>query len=127
MAPRTPRRKRPLTLSTAAGLISILCSAFCLFRLYLRTGSLLPLIYTCLISGVTFLFYGYDKMQARNLEWRVKETTLHMLELAGGWPGALVGQHYFQHKTRKTGFMVVFWGIVVGWQGFWWVVASAGG
>lgn len=79
-----------------------------------------------MISGVTFFFYGYDKMQARNLEWRVKETTLHVLALSGGWPGALAGQHYFQRKTRKSGFMAVFWGIVVGWQAVWWLIANAG-
>jgi uncharacterized membrane protein YsdA (DUF1294 family) len=61
-------------------------------------------------------------MQARNLEWRVRETTLHFLELIGGWPGALLGQHYFQHKTRKTAFQIPFWAIVVGWQYVWWVV-----
>ena len=66
-------------------------------------------------------------MQARNCEWRVKETSLHLLELLGGWPGALAGQHFFQHKTRKVRFQVVFWGIVVGWQGVWVLVLRGGG
>jgi uncharacterized membrane protein YsdA (DUF1294 family) len=48
--------------------------------------------------------------------------TLHFLALVGGWPGALVGMHFFQHKTRKTGFLVPFWGIVVGWQGVLWTL-----
>jgi uncharacterized membrane protein YsdA (DUF1294 family) len=59
-------------------------------------------------------------MQARNMEWRVKEVTLHTLALVGGWPGALVGMHYFQHKTRKTSFQIVFWVTVLAWQGVWW-------
>lgn len=83
---------------------------------------LAPTIYTCVLSLVTFLFYGYDKMQARNLQWRVKEVTLHALAFCGGWPGALIGMHYFQHKTRKTRFQLVFWGIVLGWQGISWKV-----
>jgi uncharacterized membrane protein YsdA (DUF1294 family) len=98
-----------------------------LIRLY--TISQFPtyaFIYGGLISGVTFLFYGYDKMQARNLEWRVKELTLHTLALVGGWPGALAGMHYFQHKTRKVSFQVVFWGIVAVWEGLWWGVWSGG-
>lgn len=97
-----------------------------LLRLYYRTGSILPFAYTCVISGMTFILYGYDKMQARNLEWRVKEATLHTLEFLGGWPGALAGQHYFQHKTRKTAFQIPFWAIVLGWQGVWWAIWSGG-
>ena len=93
-----------------------------LLRLYATHGSLMPVVYTALVSALTFLFYGYDKMQARNLEWRVKEVTLHTLALLGGWPGALAGMHYFQHKTRKTRFQVWFWMIVLGHQGLAWVV-----
>lgn len=85
-------------------------------------SSLLPLGYHCVISSLTFLLYGYDKMQARNLEWRIKEVTLHTMELLGGWPGALIGQHYFQHKTRKTAFQIPFWTIVMVWQVVWWAV-----
>ncbi|KAL5121307.1 hypothetical protein ACEQ8H_000775 [Pleosporales sp. CAS-2024a] len=89
-------------------------------RLYKSTQSVLPLAWTSIVSGVTFLFYGYDKMQARNNEWRVKEATLHTWALLGGWPGALVGMHYFQHKTRKIAFQVAFWAIVLVWEGIWW-------
>lgn len=87
-------------------------------------SSLLPVAYTGFISGVTFLTFGYDKMQARNLEWRVSELTLHFLACIGGWPGALVGMHFFQHKTRKMAFLVPFWGIVLGWQGVLWTVLN---
>ena len=38
---------------------------------------------------------------------------LHMLEALGGWPGALVGQRWFRHKTRKARFQGVFWAIVL--------------
>lgn len=71
---------------------------------------------------MAFVFYGVDKMQARNLEWRVKETTLHTLAIIGGWPGALVGMHFFQHKTRKAAFQVPFWIILMGWQVVSWTV-----
>jgi uncharacterized membrane protein YsdA (DUF1294 family) len=92
--------------------------------MYTRTGLLVPLAYISIISAVTFLFYGYDKLQARNLEWRVRETTLHVLAILGGWPGALVGQHYFQHKTRKTAFLLPFWAIILGWQALWWTASG---
>ncbi len=29
--------------------------------------------------------------------------------LAGGWPGALLGQALFRHKHRKAAFQWVFW------------------
>jgi uncharacterized membrane protein YsdA (DUF1294 family) len=31
-----------------------------------------------------------------------------------------VGMHFFQHKTRKTRFLVPFWMIVFGWQSALW-------
>lgn len=121
MPPRGPKpRRRPWTLATVAGITSLILPSVTILRLYTAHGSLTPIAYTCLLSGVTFLYYGYDKMQARNLEWRVKEVTLHLLAAAGGWPGALAGMHYFQHKTRRTSFQVVFWGIVLGWEGIAW-------
>ena len=61
-------------------------------------------------------------MQARHMEWRVKEVTLHTFGLLGGWPGALAGMHFFQHKTRKTAFQLPFWAIVSIWQFVWWAM-----
>jgi uncharacterized membrane protein YsdA (DUF1294 family) len=106
--------------------MSLVLPTVTLIRLYTITHSLLPVAWTCIASGVTFMFYGYDKMQARNMEWRVRETTLHTMAVVGGWPGALLGMHYFQHKTRKRAFQVVFWGIVLAWEGLYWSVWNGG-
>ena len=123
MPPRKPpHRHRPITAATVSGALALALPALALLHVYINAGSLVPSVYTCIASVFTVLLFGYDKMQARNLEWRVRETTLHACAVLGGWPGALLGMHYFQHKTRKTRFLVVFWGIVVAWQGFWWVV-----
>jgi uncharacterized membrane protein YsdA (DUF1294 family) len=123
MPPNRPRpRHRPITPATIAGVFSLVLPTCTLIRLYAATHSVIPIAWTCIASGITFVYYGYDKMQARNLEWRVKEVTLHMLALAGGWPGALLGMHYFQHKTRKTRFQIVFWTTVLAWEGVWWSV-----
>jgi uncharacterized membrane protein YsdA (DUF1294 family) len=43
----------------------------------------------------------------------VPEKTLHMMALAGGWPGAWLAQKMFRHKTSKKEFQVVFWLTVV--------------
>jgi uncharacterized membrane protein YsdA (DUF1294 family) len=127
MPPNRPKpRRRPWTIATIAGIVSLILPTCSLFRLHTSTHSIIPLAWTCVTSGVTFLFYGYDKMQARNMEWRVKEMTLHALALVGGWPGALVGMHFFQHKTRKTRFQLVFWATVLAWQGVWWTLWTGG-
>jgi uncharacterized membrane protein YsdA (DUF1294 family) len=64
-------------------------------------------------SAAAFVTYGFDKRRAGAGGRRVPERTLHLLALAGGWPGALLGQRQFRHKTQKTWFRVVFWATVV--------------
>ena len=60
-------------------------------------------------SVATFIAYGLDKSAARTNAWRIPETTLHFLALIGGWPGALIAQRVFHHKSRKLSFQFVFW------------------
>jgi uncharacterized membrane protein YsdA (DUF1294 family) len=60
-------------------------------------------------SVATFIAYGLDKSAARTNAWRIPEATLHVLALIGGWPGALVAQHVFHHKSRKLSFQIAFW------------------
>lgn len=65
-----------------------------------------------------FLYWS-DKRKARADTWRTPENVLHAVELAGGWPGALLAQQVFRHKTRKVSFQLVFWLIVLLHQVFW--------
>jgi uncharacterized membrane protein YsdA (DUF1294 family) len=61
-----------------------------------------------LIAGaVTFAYYGYDKAQARRGGWRVPESILHLLALAGGFLGGWAGMYAFHHKTREPVFKVI--------------------
>ncbi|WP_454739750.1 DUF1294 domain-containing protein [Cupriavidus necator] len=46
-------------------------------------------IVSLLASVVTFFAYADDKTRASRNAWRTPETTLHLLALCGGWPGAL--------------------------------------
>ncbi|MBZ2168784.1 DUF1294 domain-containing protein [Marinobacter sp. F4216] len=69
---------------------------------------LLPVAYGAM-SLVTFLMYAVDKGAAERGNRRVPEGRLHLFELLCGWPGALVGQQFFRHKTRKTSFQAAFW------------------
>lgn len=53
--------------------------------------------------------HGLDKRRAATGGRRVRERTLHLLALSGGWPGGLWAQRRFRHKTRKPAFLLVFW------------------
>jgi uncharacterized membrane protein YsdA (DUF1294 family)/cold shock CspA family protein len=64
------------------------------------------------MSLVTFLCYAHDKSAAEQKAWRVRESTLHLLAFAGGWPGALVAQHVLRHKCSKHSFQWEFWFLV---------------
>ena len=64
-------------------------------------------------SLITLVMYGWDKRRAIKGGSRVPERTLHLGELLGGWPGALLAQKMFRHKTQKASFRRVFWLIVV--------------
>lgn len=68
----------------------------------------MPVLYAA-ASGAAFLAYGLDKGSAQAGGRRTPESTLHMLALFGGWPGAWVAQQAFRHKTQKTSFRVVYW------------------
>jgi uncharacterized membrane protein YsdA (DUF1294 family)/cold shock CspA family protein len=59
-------------------------------------------------SLLTFMMYAVDKSAARNGAWRTQESTLHLLSLAGGWPGALLAQQKLRHKSKKPSFRSVF-------------------
>lgn len=73
-----------------------------------RVGVAVALLYAAL-SVVSFGLYAADKSAAQRGAWRVRESTLHIADLLGGWPGGLVARHAFRHKTRKQPFRTVFW------------------
>jgi uncharacterized membrane protein YsdA (DUF1294 family)/cold shock CspA family protein len=72
----------------------------------------LPLPYI-VMSLFTFCLYAFDKSAAMNRRRRTPENTLQGLALLGGWPGALVAQRMFHHKSKKASFQALFWFIVV--------------
>ncbi|WP_053213813.1 DUF1294 domain-containing protein [Pseudomonas sp. Q12-87] len=85
----------------------------------LKEASWVPLVAYGSVSVVAFVLYWNDKRKARADAWRTPENVLHAVELAGGWPGALLAQQVFRHKTRKVSFQMVFWFIVLLHQVFW--------
>jgi uncharacterized membrane protein YsdA (DUF1294 family)/cold shock CspA family protein len=99
-------------------LFALLCLLPLVGSLY-RMSTALPLALYAIVSLLTFFLYWRDKHSALKDRWRTPETTLHLFELAGGWPGALVAQQVFRHKTRKLSYQLAFWLIVVLHQAFW--------
>jgi uncharacterized membrane protein YsdA (DUF1294 family) len=69
--------------------------------------------YVVLISIITYAVYDADKQRARIQAWRISESTLHLLEVMGGWPGAWLGQRLLRHKSAKKSYQLVFWNIIM--------------
>lgn len=103
------------------GVLLIVCALplFGALSMWLQGISLVPLTAYGVVSVLTFFMYWADKRKARVDAWRTPENILHALELAGGWPGALLAQQVFRHKTRKVSFQILFWAIVALHQVFW--------
>ena len=99
--------------TTNSGMTSLLVSV--IFLTIVLTSILVakipPLIFLIYIffSLITFFMYALDKYAAKKGAWRTQESTLHLLALLGGWPGALVAQQSLRHKSRKKEFRSVFW------------------
>jgi uncharacterized membrane protein YsdA (DUF1294 family) len=70
-----------------------------------------------LASVVAFIAHGLDKRAAIRGRRRVPEARLHLMELIGGWPGAVLAMLLFHHKTSKPSFLVITVAIVALWGG----------
>jgi len=111
-------RVRPQTPSSVQWGTATLFAIPVFLVLYLAAGvfwkapAWIALVYLAL-SVFTFLAYWHDKTAATHGERRTPESTLHMLALAGGWPGALLAQQFLRHKSAKAEFRSVFWATAV--------------
>ncbi|HKK05412.1 MAG TPA: DUF1294 domain-containing protein [Gammaproteobacteria bacterium] len=79
------------------------------------------------VSLIAFIVYAADKSAAKRGAWRTQENTLHLLSVAGGWPGALVAQQLLRHKSKKRSFRAVFWvTVIVNCAGLAWLLTPEG-
>ncbi|EIC23513.1 cold shock and DUF1294 domain-containing protein [Thiorhodovibrio frisius] len=85
----------------------------------------IPLIAYPLMSLIAFFAYARDKLSAIRNTWRIPESSLHLLEALGGWPGAYLAQKSMRHKTVKTSYQITYWLIVCLHVAFWatWLIA----
>lgn len=64
-------------------------------------------------SGISFSLYVYDKSEAGQGRRRIPEAALIGWGAVGGWPGGLLAQMIFWHKTTKRSFQSLFWITVI--------------
>lgn len=64
------------------------------------------------LSACSLRLYAHDKHRARRGGWRVRERTLHTVDLLGGWPGAWVARRVLRHKSSKQSFSRVYFATV---------------
>ncbi|MGX9728541.1 MAG: DUF1294 domain-containing protein [Candidatus Electronema sp. VV] len=104
------RRKSGLRSSVIALLF---LAAVAIVSFYLNKIPRLIFIIYVFASLLTFIMYAKDKSAAKNGSWRTPESTLHLLSLFCGWPGALIAQQILRHKSKKESFRFVFWTTVL--------------
>lgn len=64
------------------------------------------IVYLLLINLISFLLFGYDKMQAKAGKARIPESNLFLVTLAGGGIGSWIGMKWFRHKTLHMNFVI---------------------
>ena len=115
--PGVPLRKRLKRGSPSWGVVNAL--AITMFPIFYFVASVLwevPIWVGGIYIGASilaFVVYSIDKAAAVANTWRVPESTLLLIGMAGGWPGAIVAQQLLRHKSSKQSFRAVFWVTVV--------------
>lgn len=105
-APQGNRQRKPARGMAVVGIVFLLGSVVGTML------GILPAVTTIsgvLMSVLSYWMYAEDKFAAGKGGQRIRESTLHVLDLLGGWPGAFVAQQQFRHKTVKASFRWTFW------------------
>ncbi|HZX80219.1 MAG TPA: cold shock and DUF1294 domain-containing protein [Lysobacter sp.] len=104
-----PRRARPFRATGVAAIFAIAVSVACF-------AGLLPWtvvgVYAA-ASALLYFVYLADKAAAQRGRRRTPESTLHLLALVGGWPGAAFAQQHFEHKRSKRDFVGTYVATIV--------------
>lgn len=113
-----------------ASLSLALAIFFIVFVIAMVLAGKLPAMMLALYLGASFIAfaaYALDKSAAQNDRWRTPESTLHLLGIIGGWPGALFAQRFLRHKSKKQSFQLTFWvTVMLNCGGFIWLLIPDG-
>jgi uncharacterized membrane protein YsdA (DUF1294 family)/cold shock CspA family protein len=97
-----------LHLATAAMLLILLQINLMLGQVPLWLASL----YVSM-GAVSMIAYSWDKKAARLGLWRIRESRLLLIDLAGGVIGGLIAQHIYRHKRSKQSYQAMMVGVIV--------------
>ena len=115
MADRVPTRRRGRSRRGLArglpGALGLAALFFAVLGALVLLGKISVIVVAAhgVLSVVAFLMYRADKSAATQGRRRTPESTLHTVDIVGGWPGALVARRVFRHKTVKQPFRSIFW------------------
>lgn len=79
----------------------------------LSISPIYPVAYLLVINLITFTEYKTDKQRARLKLARTPEIALHLWEIIGGWPAALLAQRKYRHKCSKSSYQSIYWFIII--------------
>ena len=129
--PSKPYLARNPTWAALARSVNYLAALVCITSLIASywlsyTPLIIPVMYA-FFSFAAILVYAKDKYAAKRGTQRTPESTLHILALLGGWPGAILAQQKFRHKTRKLSFRIPFWTtVILNYGAFAWIHTPTG-
>ena len=76
------------------------------------------------MSVFAVIAFAIDKNSAIHHRRRIPEKRLHLLELLGGWPGAIIAACMFRHKIRKASYVMTMCVVVAVWTVSAWFLRS---
>jgi len=124
---KTSRQRFSRSLSTGQWLLLVLYTLLlgaCCLAANAPLFGLLPAV----LSVLAYASYAADKTAAQQGRWRRSEQSLHLLSLAGGWPGALYAQVKLRHKSSKRSFQLIFWlTVLLNWGLYSWLLQATQG
>ena len=106
---RSAPQDRPAPSAMGVGILSLIWLVLLVWGALQNRIPPIALAGAFFINAITYFAYGVDKHAARNRQWRIKEDTLHLFGLAGGWPAARLAQQVLRHKTIKPDFQAMYW------------------
>lgn len=62
--------------------------------------------YLVLVNAAAFILMLTDKLRAKRCAWRIPESTLLGVALAGGAFGSIIGMYLVRHKTKHPKFFI---------------------
>jgi len=104
--------KRPVVFNFSLAIAIWFCSAL-VGSVVLLDFPVVACLFYFAVSTVTYTVYAFDKHAKMTGTWRIPEMSFHVLNLLGGWIGALFAQALMHHKYHDIGFKFLFWTTLV--------------